>query len=623
MESEATFVAPEGVYSLTEEHKPQILQLTSNSPSLYPTRISSVTIKYAVKGATQGLSGLLGRQDARKDKDKGDKDKGGDKDPDRASLSSSDNPNDEGSGGSSADAKQQPPHPSFAGPSLFAPHVAGAGGKRKTLSRPRHNMKTTSSAFVTRHQTAEGLNRILGSKQGDVTYVFFNSGKSIFWSETGIRAKDPLARITFSAYPTCHDINMETVAPDRLDVIIGFNTGDLVWFDAISSRYVRINKQSCITASPCTCVRWVPRSPVLFVVSHADGTVMVYDKEREDGSFTPVSPDAGIPQSLSVPSTSSKEHAHSPSHTNSLEPGTASGSGTGSSSQTSSVLPGAPGTAWDPLDDILVSRPPWHPAVISSAERDSRKVLKNPLSHWRVSRRGVLDFVFSPDVQYIAAVSDDGCLRIIDALNERLIDTYASYFGALTCVDWSPDGRFILTGGQDDLVTVVSPWDQRIVARCQGHSSFISAVKFDTHRCDGRTYRFGSVAEDSKFILWDFSSGALHRPKMSVSQHHARMSLSSTLSLVRRHPIGADPSTLQLQLPQNGEGMGRRFHPAPARSEVAVVQPVLTKAIDGEILTHLDFLPTSVLTSNKAGLVKVWVRPLQINKPQRTNPRAR
>lgn len=26
----------------------------------------------------------------------------------------------------------------------------------------------------------------------------------------------------------------------------------------------------------------------------------------------------------------------------------------------------------------------------------------------------------------------------------RLVDCYASYFGALTCVAWSPDGRYIL-----------------------------------------------------------------------------------------------------------------------------------------------------------------------------------
>jgi hypothetical protein len=57
------------------------------------------------------------------------------------------------------------------------------------------------------------------------------------------------------------------------------------------------------------------------------------------------------------------------------------------------------------------------------------------------------------------------------------------------------------TGGQDDLLTIFSPWEQRVIARCQGHSSFVSAVAFDELRCDGRTYRFGSVAEDNKLIL--------------------------------------------------------------------------------------------------------------------------
>ena len=101
----------------------------------------------------------------------------------------------------------------------------------------------------------------------------------------------------------------------------------------------------------------------------------------------------------------------------------------------------------------------------------------------------------------------------------RLVACYASYFGAFTCVAWSPDGRFILarllqradisvthwflyqTGGQDDLLTLFSPWEQRVVARCQGHSSFVSAVAFDELRCDTRTYRFGSVGEDNKLIL--------------------------------------------------------------------------------------------------------------------------
>jgi len=40
-----------------------------------------------------------------------------------------------------------------------------------------------------------------------------------------------------------------------------------------------------------------------------------------------------------------------------------------------------------------------------------------------------------------------------------------------------------------------------VIARCQGHSSFVSSIAFDEVQCDGRTYRFGSVGEDNKLLL--------------------------------------------------------------------------------------------------------------------------
>ncbi len=41
----------------------------------------------------------------------------------------------------------------------------------------------------------------------------------------------------------------------------------------------------------------------------------------------------------------------------------------------------------------------------------------------------------------------------------------------------------------------------------------MTAVCFDSWRCDDRSYRFGSVGEDCRLLLWDFSVGMLHRPK--------------------------------------------------------------------------------------------------------------
>ncbi|TFK42389.1 catabolite repression protein creC [Crucibulum laeve] len=579
IENDSTFVAPEGVYSMTEDYKPTIAQnlAVSAGPSLYPTRVSSVTVRFppTKQGSGPGLAQLLGgNKDAKKDKINKEREDG-------ASLSSSDTQPDDGpdqpsstqehGAGSSA-----APHD---GPKLFS-HPPAASGKKKPGARPKHNMRTTSSTFITRIQTSEAL-KSLHSRHGDATFLFYNTAKSYLWIEAGSKAKDPLSRITFSAYPTCHDVNTHTASSEQLDIIIGFNTGDLVWLDPISSRYGRLNKQGAITTSPCTAVRWVPSSPTLFLVSHADGTIIVYDKEREEGTF--------VPQDPSSPSTDPVN-------------GTATSSSEGSSQK-----------EWDPTDSIFVTMPPWHPGslLVPSAVGKSEKerAAKNPVSHWRVSRRGIVDFVFSPDVKYVAVIAEDGCLRIIDALEEQLLDCYASYFGALTCVAWSPDGRFVLTGGQDDLLTIFSPWEGRVIARCQGHSSFVSSVAFDDLRCDGRTYRFGSVGEDNKLILWDFSSGALHRPKFQAT-HHQRVSMSSTISLMMRR----DRSVLYL--PTSGASVdgntSPRFHPAPSRNEVAVVQPVLIKNVENDILAAISFLPRCILTSTKTGHIKLWIRPLAL-----------
>jgi WD40 repeat protein len=72
---------------------------------------------------------------------------------------------------------------------------------------------------------------------------------------------------------------------------------------------------------------------------------------------------------------------------------------------------------------------------------------------------------------------------------------------------------YVLTGGQDDLLSIWSLPDRQIVARCHGHDSWVTAVAFDPWRCDDRNYRFGSVGDDCKLLLWDFSVGMLHRPR--------------------------------------------------------------------------------------------------------------
>jgi hypothetical protein len=245
MENESTFVAPEGVYSVTEELKPSPPH-TPSASHIFPTRLSYVVITFpAPKQTGPGFAQLLGgNKENKKEKDR-DKDKDKDKaqkTEDGVSQSSSETP-DEGSADQPALALDTiPNNPSI--PHLFSQSLAP--GKKKSASRPKHNIRTTSSTFITRLQCAEGLTKILQSKHGEMTFLFYNLAKTFFWVETGskskvrvyrvridcltVREQEPLARVSFSAYPTCHDVNVLTACSERIDIIIGFNTGDLIWF---------------------------------------------------------------------------------------------------------------------------------------------------------------------------------------------------------------------------------------------------------------------------------------------------------------------------------------------------------------------------------------------------------
>jgi hypothetical protein len=88
--------------------------------------------------------------------------------------------------------------------------------------------------------------------------------------------------------------------------------------------------------------------------------------------------------------------------------------------------------------------------------------------------------------------------------------------------------------------------------------------------------------------------------------------MASSLSLGARRrgdALTADRSTLHLP-PPGAEGPLPRYHSAPSRNEVAIVQPVLVKQLENDILTAVAFLPRWLLTGSRVGHVKMWIRPL-------------
>lgn len=205
------------------------------------------------------------------------------------------------------------------------------------------------------------------------------------------------------------------------------------------------------------------------------------------------------------------------------------------------------------------------------------KSARNPLLRWTVGEGVLNEFAFSPDGKSLACVSQDGFLRVFAFDAAELHGTMKSYFGGLLCVCWSPDGRYIVAGGEDDLVTVWSFLDRRVVARGHGHRSWVSVVAFDhwmtstedsdvpaefsgsdedfqdqiyfsgarertnstqsqlskRYSTDGRpvsvTYRFGSVGQDTHLCLWDLTEDILF-PHLRLSRTRTNTNVMNATS---------------------------------------------------------------------------------------------
>ncbi|KAH8548815.1 WD40 repeat-like protein [Umbelopsis sp. PMI_123] len=438
-------------------------------------------------------------------------------------------------------------------------------GNGKAPRKPKTSITKSNSSFVQRIITNDQLAKILIARTSDDTNLFYNCGTSFIWMDATGQPKEPLSRIIFArSYATVHDVNMLTRGADHLDIIIGFSTGDILWFDPLCNKYGRINKGGIINSSAVTAIKWLPGSENLFMAAFHDGCCMIFDKEREDIASFPLDSSAtngiGSGTTLVFNNPLAKPHTSSGFHQVKIE---------------------------GIHEDLFLK-------VTKPHVRGAHKC--NPVSHWSVSKKPIDAFAFSPDFQHVAVVGLDGRLRIIDYIGEKLLDTYQTYYGGLTCVAWSPDGRYILTGGQDDLVTIWAFREQRIVARCQGHSSWVTSVAFDSYRCDENVYRFGSVGEDAKLILWDFSVSALHRPKTQKQSRHRGASVSSFSNPVQSLGSGSydKPPTL---------------HPVLEKTRVAFLQPVMVQTIHADPCVGLYFREDVVVTTDRRGRVAVWKRP--------------
>ncbi|XP_006480612.1 uncharacterized protein LOC102630155 [Citrus sinensis] len=374
---------------------------------------------------------------------------------------------------------------------------------------------------------------------GKGTYIIFNVGDAIFISDLNSQDKDPIKSIHFSnSNPVCHAFDQDP--KDGHDLLIGLNSGDVYsvslrqQLQDVGKKLVgahHYNKDGSVNNSRCTSVTWVPGGDGAFVVGHADGNLYVYEKSKDgagDSSF-PVIKD-----------------------------------------QTQFSVA--------------------HPRYSKS----------NPIARWHICQGSINSIAFSTDGTYLATVGRDGYLRVFDYSKEQLICGGKSYYGALLCCAWSMDGKYILTGGEDDLVQVWSMEDRKVVAWGEGHNSWVSGVAFDSYwsqpNSDGTAetvmYRFGSVGQDTRLLLWDLEMDEIVVP-------------------LRRGPLGGSPtfSTGSQSAHWDNVCPVGTLQPAPSMRDVPKLSPLVAHRVHTEPLSGLIFTQESVLTVCREGHIKIWMRP--------------
>ncbi|XP_053202835.1 WD repeat-containing protein 20-like [Panonychus citri] len=304
--------------------------------------------------------------------------------------------------------------------------------------------------------------------------ICFNVGKELYvCNYKGIKKatdlNNPIDKRSYKGlYPTCHDFNQVNISSDYVYLLVGLSAGQIQLIDPIKKEISKLyNEERAIDKTKVTCIKWVPGSMNLFLVSHSSGQLYVYKEDLPCGSTTP--------------------------HYQMFKQGEGF-------------------------------------AIYTCKTKSTR----NPLYRWVIGEGSINEIAFSPCSKYLATVSQDGFLRVFNYDTMELVGRVRSYFGGLLCVCWSPDSKFIVIGGEDDLVTVWSLHEKRVIARGQGHKSWVSVVAFDPYTTivrdtvDNSGCNVQSANDDNEITL---------RNDVNDSNHLQPSSSTSTIKTNRSSPI--------------------------------------------------------------------------------------
>lgn len=366
------------------------------------------------------------------------------------------------------------------GTKLFGKSRNSKNNVELNIKQPKNNLNRNTSTFIEKISTCDNYIKKLNNSDSILvsTHGRVLNIMTLEKNPREIEFDPPCLRLILSnSIITCFSTfqYISASGEKNLDILFGFATGDILWLNPLRMKYSRWNKNGKIKDCLITSITW-SQCGKFALAGFSDGEIIIFNRNLED-------PDLNY-----QPIISSKEKYFK----------------------------------------------------IFKSLKNLNQPTNNPIAHYKFTNKPITSIKIHPLFNNIVSItSDDGFLRIFDLLTESLTDIVPSYYAGVLTSEFTPDGKYLLAGGEADIVSIFefqfsnlfSSISEsgllKLVARLQGAKSWIKEIIIDpTDLNISLNYKIGTASDDGYIRFYEFQP----RSYRKIKRHHHVASASYNLN---------------------------------------------------------------------------------------------